>query len=59
MGFSYEMRSWDSVINGDGVMFMGWGGIAPGLYTAIAIGLCIYVLWSGNRQEHERYDGHK
>lgn len=48
MGFPYEEASWSVV---DGVMFMGWGGAMPGLYTAIAAGICIAVLVFGQITE--------
>jgi len=53
MGFPYDSASWDVV---DGAMFMGWGSAMPGIYTLIAIIVCVYVLWSGNRSEHKQYD---
>jgi hypothetical protein len=53
MGFPYESATWDVV---DGPMFMGWGSVMPGIFTAIAIALCVYVLWAGNRDEHKCYD---
>ena len=56
MGFPYESATWDVV---DGAMFMGWGSSMPGLYTAIAAIVCVYVLWAGNRHEQKRYDNSK
>ncbi len=52
MGFPYESATWDVV---DGAQFMGWGSAMPGVYTVIAIAICVYVLWAGNRSEHKRY----
>lgn len=56
MGFPYAEASWSVV---DGAMFMGWGTSMPGVYTAIAIAVCVYVLWAGNRSEKKRYADHK
>lgn len=58
MGFPYDTGDWSSIFSaeGSGVMFMGWGGSAPGFYTLIAIIICIAVLWMGNSSEHEQYD---
>jgi hypothetical protein len=53
MGFPYEEQSWSVV---DGAMFMGWGGVMPAIYTAIAAAICVYVLWAGHRSEHKQYD---
>ena len=52
MGFPYETADWSVV---DGAMYMGAGGAAPGLYTVIAIALCVVVLVVGNASEHKRY----
>lgn len=52
MGFPYDEATWDVV---DGAMFMGWGGSAPGIYTVIAMAICVFVLWAGNRSEHKKY----
>ena len=56
MGFPYEGSAWAVV---DGAMFMGWGSAMPGLYTLIAAGICVYVLWAGNRSEHKRFEQKK
>ena len=56
MGFPYESATWEVV---DGAMFMGWGSSMPGLYTAIAVTVCAYVLWVGNRHEKRCYDNSK
>lgn len=52
MGFPYESATWEVV---DGAMFIGWGTVMPGIYTAIAIGVCIYALWAGNRADQKSY----
>ncbi len=52
MGFPYEPANWAIV---DGAMFMGWGGSAPGLYTAVAIIICTLVLVIGNSSEQKKY----
>ncbi|MBL4813228.1 MAG: hypothetical protein JKX69_12940 [Rhodobacteraceae bacterium] len=52
MGFPFENATWDGL---DGAMFMGWGGIMPGVYTAISVLICVYVLWAGNRAEQQKY----
>ena len=56
MGFPYDTADWAVV---DGAMFMGWGGASPGLYTVIAIIICIAVLLVGNASEHSKYKNHK
>ena len=53
MGFPYAEATWDVV---DGAMFMGWGGSMPGLYTLIAMGICVAVLVVGQRSERAKYD---
>ena len=35
---------------------MGAGGSMPGLYSVIAILLCLVVLWMGNSSERKQYD---
>lgn len=52
MGFPYDSATWDVV---DGAMFTGWGSAMPGLYTLIAIVICVLVLVLGNSSEHKRY----
>ena len=50
MGFPYDVANW-AVVDGsqfDGAYFMGAGGLMPGLYSLIAILLCLVVLWMGN-----------
>ena len=51
MGFPYEEANWAVV---DGVMFMGWGGSAPGFYTLIAAVICVGVLVVGHRSEAKK-----
>lgn len=53
MGFPYDKADWSVV---DGAMFMGWGSAMPGIYTLIAVVICVAVLVSGNRSEHKQYD---
>jgi hypothetical protein len=56
MGFPYEGSDWAAV---DGAMFMGWGTAMPGIYTFVAAAICVYVLWAGNRSEHQKFDKSK
>ena len=51
MGFPYEQASW-SVVHG--AMFMGWGSAMPGVYTLIAMGICIGVLIYGQGTERAK-----
>jgi len=53
MGFPYDKADWSVV---DGAMFMGWGSAMPGIYTLIAVVICVAVLVAGNRSEHSQYD---
>lgn len=46
--FPYDEASWAVV---DGAMFMGWGGVLPGLTTLIAAIICVAVLVIGQRSE--------
>lgn len=46
--FPYDQATWDVV---DGAMFMGWGGVLPGLTTLIAAIICVVVLVIGQRSE--------
>ncbi len=48
MGFPYDEASWSAV---DGAMFMGSGTTMPGMYTAIAAGICVLVLIYGQASE--------
>ena len=56
MGFPYDTPSWDVVSE---VMFMGWGGAMPGLYSTLGLIACAAVLYFGNKYEKKRYDNHK
>ncbi|MDR9392850.1 hypothetical protein [Roseovarius sp. SYSU LYC5161] len=56
MGFPFDTQSWDAA---SGAIFMGAGGAMPGLYTIIAIGLCILALAMGQKTEMSKYDNHK
>ena len=58
MGFPYDVANWGLVDGSqfDGAYFMGAGGLMPGLYSLIAIFLCLVVLWMGNSSEHKQYD---
>ena len=56
MGFPYDTPSWDVVSE---VMFMGWGGAMPGLYSTLGLIACAAVLYFGNKYEKKRYDSHK
>lgn len=51
MGFPYDTADWAAA---DGVIFMGWGSTAPGLYTLIAAICCIAVLVYGQRTEKKK-----
>lgn len=51
MGFPYDEASWSVV---DGAMFMGWGGGMPGLYTLIAMLICVAVLVFGQKTERAK-----
>jgi hypothetical protein len=51
MGFPYDEASWSVA---DGVIFMGWGTAMPGMYTAIAAGICVAVLLFGQATEKSK-----
>ncbi len=53
MGFPYTEADWAVV---DGAMYMGAFGSMPGIYTAISVLACIYLLWACNRVEKGKYD---
>ena len=38
-----------------GAVFMGAGGSMPAIWTLIAVLVCVYALWRGNRHEHAAY----
>ncbi len=56
MGFPFEPATWDGV---SGPIFMGYGGAMPGLFSVIAIGLCIGVLAIGQMSEAKSYAKYK
>ena len=58
MGFPYDTADWSEIFTeaASGVMFMGWGGSAPGIYTLIAAIICVVVLWMGNSSEKAKYE---
>lgn len=58
MGFPYDLSDW-AVVDGsqfDGAYFMGAGTSMPGVYSIIAIIVCLIVLWMGNSSEQKQYD---
>ncbi|MEM6576877.1 MAG: hypothetical protein AAF678_00165 [Pseudomonadota bacterium] len=54
MGFPFETPSWDGV---SGAIFMGQA--STGVFSVIAIGLCIAALLIGNSLEASKYKKHK
>ncbi len=52
MGFPFSEATWNVV---DGAMFMGWGGSAPGFYTALSAVLIVVALFIGNKKEQSHY----
>ncbi len=56
MGFPFEEATWEGV---SGAIFMGLGTALPGLYTLIAILICIAALVWGNATESKKYKNHK
>lgn len=56
MGFPFDEASWDGV---SGPIFMGAGSSAPGVFTFIAIVVCIVALVIGQRAEAKKYSDHK
>ena len=52
MGFPFDEATWNVV---DGAMFMGWGGSAPGLYTALSAVILVVILFLGNKHEQSHY----
>ncbi|MCR9115134.1 MAG: hypothetical protein NXH84_17780 [Rhodobacteraceae bacterium] len=56
MGFPFDTPTWDGV---SGPIFMGTGGAMPGLFTMIAIGLCVLALAMGQATENNKYKNHK
>ena len=39
----------------NGAIFVGAGGATPTLWFVLAVLLCIFALWSGQRHEHDAY----
>ena len=56
MGFPFDEPTWDGV---SGAIFMGLGGFMPGLFTLIAVAICIAALVLGQIAEAEKYKKHK
>jgi len=50
--FPYDTADWSVV---DGPMFMLAGTQWPGIFTAIAAVICVWVLVAGNHSEHAQY----
>lgn len=55
MGFPFETATWEGA---SGPIFMGAGTSAPGIYTVIAIVLCVAALILGQKAEAEKYAAH-
>lgn len=56
MGFPFENGTWTDV---SGPIFMGHGTSMPGLFTLIAIVVCVVALAVGQRAEAKKYSDHK
>ncbi|MEM6375214.1 MAG: hypothetical protein AAF686_03180 [Pseudomonadota bacterium] len=56
MGFPFEGDTWEGV---SGAIFMGLGTAAPGVYSVIAIAICIGALAIGQSMESSKYKDHK
>lgn len=56
MGFPFEVASWEGV---SGPIFMGYGGAMPGLFSVVAIGLCVVALVIGGKDEAKSYKSYK
>jgi len=56
MGFPYEGGTWDGV---SGPIFMGYGTSMPGLFTVLAIIVCIAALVIGQGKEAAKYRNYK
>jgi len=52
MMFPYDKADWSAV---DGPMFMLANTAWPGIFTAIAAGICVWVLVAGNQSEQAQY----
>lgn len=56
MGFPFDTPTWDGV---SGAIFPGMGSAMPGIFTVIAIGVCVAALFFGNGVEAGKYKKHK
>ena len=56
MGFPFETATWEGV---SGAIFMGYGSAMPGIFSVIAIGLCIAALAIGQKAEAKSYEKYK
>jgi hypothetical protein len=56
MGFPYDTPTWEGV---SGPIFMGTGSSMPGMFTMIAIAICIVALAMGQASERAKYNKHK
>ena len=56
MGFPFDTPNWDAA---SGAIFMGAGGGATGVYTLIAVVICVAALLLGNAKEAGKYKKHK
>lgn len=56
MGWTFENASWDGV---SGAIFPGVGTSMPGIFTFIAIAICVVALVVGNSTEAGKYKKHK
>lgn len=52
MGFPFDTPTWEGV---SGAIFMGYGGAMPGIFSVIAIVLCIAALVIGQKAEAKSY----
>jgi len=50
MGFSLS-----NVDEMSGPIFMGAGGSTPMLWFVLAVLICLFALWSGQKHEHDAY----
>ncbi len=56
MGWPFDDPTWDGV---SGAIYMGLGTALPGVFSVIAIGLCIAALAYGQAQEAASYKKYK
>ncbi|SHL86987.1 hypothetical protein SAMN05443432_103210 [Roseovarius litoreus] len=56
MGYPFDTPTWDAA---SGAIFMGAGGALPGLFTLIAIVICVLALALGQAKEAAKYKNHK